>query len=946
MHPLVQRWLPAVFTVVLVLWGAFTAIAYVGVPVHGAVLLSDSAQIAVNAACPETADSSQAGVMLCRGIRSLWPAFSYSVSRWFWSVENNAVHSLLWFFIASAILYACCIGYSILRHGTAHVRLVLSPLRIGLLSLGILWLLFTSMSLGSSESGPYRRIFEATPQMYTTSGTETLGALRENIDRLEQRGCLIFRGVTDNNTRVFDLRLPCMQTFFVTRVLPPILIVIALIFVALVIGRASLGLLRLRPETLLTEGVLSAGVGAGVLIAVLWTIAALGMFTATPVWLLLIAVLAALYRHGLYWLSALRRRFVIDVPWHDISLLLGWLLISYVAFNALTVVRPFPIGWDDLGVYLNKPRLIVSYGMLIPQMGSFQWEYLTALGFLLFGYDSILGATTAMMINWSEGLLAVLVLYAFVRRFLPKAALLACLLYYTLPLVGHFSFADMKIDNAVFAYGSLATFCVFLGMFGEREADDDARLPPRLRWLLVAGLLFGLALGIKITSSMFLFAAGAVVMGALLGSGGFVGSALLSLWLYIQQGQLRPLQIMERVYGTPPAWTDVISPALLIMGVGCVVLGFLSNRSALRSTAASVGVLAAAFIAAILPWFMYNNIASGDIILTRLLTSPPNTLTPVIDVTGTMKPDAKTYVLPPDLAVNPSSPTCQSTAKTEELDRYWGFGSGWSHYLLLPWRTVMNLDAVGYYVTTIPALLLFPLLLLLPGFWAGNRRWLRWLWCSAAFVIVQWIFLANGIPWYGVGMFFGLSVTLATLATLAPTAVARWTAGILLGFSLLLALGNREWQFDNMQNLYEYPLGKVSAEAMRERTIPHYDDIRDIVEERAVSIPDRPFVFRAGTFIPYFLPRNLERIPIADNQLEVFKCLYQERDPALTVRRLKALGFNSIIFDTNTNTIEQDPNGTLHQKVRAFVEFANDPRAGLKIVVNDPGNGIAFLLIP
>ena len=53
-----------------------------------------------------------------------------------------------------------------------------------------------------------------------------------------------------------------------------------------------------------------------------------------------------------------------------------------------------------------------------------------------------------------------------------------------------------------------------------------------------------------------------------------------------------------------------------------------------------------------------------------------------------------------------------------------------------------------------------------------------------------------------------------------------------------------------------------------------------------------------------------------------------------------------MIFDTNTQTIESDPQGSLHQKVQEFMDWANDPALKLQIVVNDPGAGVAFLLLP
>lgn len=293
-----------------------------------------------------------------------------------------------------------------------------------------------------------------------------------------------------------------------------------------------------------------------------------------------------------------------------------------------------------------------------------------------------------------------------------------------------------------------------------------------------------------------------------------------------------------------------------------------------------------------------------------------------------------------------TDPHCQSTAGTEELDRYWGYQVGWGHYLTLPWRSVMNLDHAGYYVTSQPIVLLFPLLLLLPFFWRKKEQWVRWLWIATVFLVAQWCFLANGVIWYGIGMFLGLVLCAEVLVAKAPDQLSKVLGSVLVTLTILLCLGMRFWQYETQRNLFEYAIGKVSYEAMRERTIPYYDDITDIVLQRYASMPDRPLLYRIGTFMPYFIPRNLEVIGITDHQLDTFNCLHQERDPALTIQRIKTLGFNSMVFDTNTATIERDPNGSLHQKVNALVEFLNSPEVGAQMVINDPGAGIVFLLFP
>lgn len=76
-------------------------------------------------------------------------------------------------------------------------------------------------------------------------------------------------------------------------------------------------------------------------------------------------------------------------------------LLILVSVNIVNIVRPFPIGWDDLGVYMNFPKLMAlahdvkGYGMVL-------WQTFTAIGFLG-------GSTTqAFFLNELGSLLAIL----------------------------------------------------------------------------------------------------------------------------------------------------------------------------------------------------------------------------------------------------------------------------------------------------------------------------------------------------------------------------------------------------------------------------------------------------------------------------------------------------------------------------------------------------------
>lgn len=935
----------------LVVWGLYSLIVYLASPVHQAVLLSDAGRQAVANGCP-------GGGTICQGLTAIVPFVAFSIGR---------AGYFLWYAIWSAVLFGGLLFMGYARTGEWRLKFTLTPLALIVGFLVSLWLIFTTLSAGMNEGTPYTRIFEPTAQVYVSADAESLDALKENFDALQARGCLREAGVTTGGARAYDIHHRCIQGSFFTRVLPQAFFVLYLLFIFLVLGRALLRLLRMPEWHPLAELIFSLGLGSCGMIVLLWLMALIGVYNAYVGWGLMLLLPVLLFKDSLYWLqSSVRRKWTYDAPAYAGALVLGWLLVSYLALNFLNVIRPFPIGWDDLGKYINQPRLLVSYGHFIPQLGAFMWEYVTSLGFLLFGYGDVFqgqvfGATLSMLINWAAGLLAVLSVYAFGRLYLgPQRGLLAALLYYALPMVGHFSFADMKVDNAVFFMGTLAALAAFRGFFpavstGDEHLEDEAEEEGKdeadpagidWRWMLLAGILGGFAFAIKPTAIMGLFGLGTILFGVAVHWTAFVGTMSIAWVLYAYEGRLNIADIANRVYGSAEALSaPVIIGALAVLGVGLLGYAMFLRPAAFKRTLLLAGVFIGGFIVAVAPWLLMNNIGYGNVI-PRLVFTAPNDITPAFVIGDAEIVDHGQDIrrLPKELQVDTSR--CFGTAKTEELDRYWGYRSGWTHYLSLPWRTIMNVDSGGYYVTTFPALLLFPLVLLLPFFWMKRGKWLRWMVIMTAFAIVQWMLFANGIIWYGLGMFLGLVLALEALVMRAPDIPSKIASSLLIALSLLMAFGNRFWQFEQQRNLFEYPLGKVSAHVLTERTIPYYDDILESIEQRRAAMPDRPYTFRIGTFIPYFIPRNLEVLPVADHQLDMFNCLYQEQDPALTLKRLQMLGFNSIIFDTNTHTIERDENGTLHQKVQKFVDFVNTPGLGITVPVNSPDSGIAYILLP
>jgi len=511
----------------------------------------------------------------------------------------------------------------------------------------------------------------------------------------------------------------------------------------------------------------------------------------------------------------------------------------------------------------------------------------------------------------------------------------------------------MKIDNAVFAMGALATLSLFLGLLPPSTDDGDAEEcshAQQLHWIGLAGAFAAFALGMKVTAVMVTMALMVILAGITLHWSAAIAAAMFVPVVLASNGGLDFTAVGHYLFGQgTEISTRIVLHAFVALGLLSAGVALFLGRVRWKWSLSAAAIFIGSFLVVILPWVWHNNIQRGYVVPHALMLGAPDKISLKL---GIKFPNIKSEfgepvrVLPEDLQVNPDDPACKATGHQEEVDRYWGFRIGWAHYLTLPWRTVLNLDSAGYYVTTMSALLLFPLLLLLPYFWSKRGRWLRWLTMATAFILLEWMFTANGIPWYGIGVFLGLVIGVEAFVAKSPDIFSRSLAGVLITVAIVGNFAQRLWQFDQQRNLFEYSIGRASAEVMRERTIPYYDDIAEIALELYRTRPDRPYLYRVGTFIPYFIPRNLEVIGIVDHQLDVFNCLYQERDSELTMRRLKALGFSSIIFDTNTATIERDNNGSLHKKVQSFIDFLNDPKTGVQVVVNDTDGGVAYVVIP
>ncbi len=300
---------------------------------------------------------------------------------------------------------------------------------------------------------------------------------------------------------------PCL--FILARYL---LICLALALILLVCASPGKAVLQLwqRDESFgLKEFLLSFGVGAVLLTGALWLCGLFGVLNSAVAWIVSGALLAVSRRQLLGWIKTFfKSELRFQGSYLDARLLLFFIFSIILSHHVLELIRPIPIGFDDLAVYMNIPNLLADKGKLLSGIDAYSWGIFMSLGFLLFH-----NATVSLFLSFLGGLLACFALYVGVQHYARQQgfpsyraqllAWLAATLFYSLPAVVFQSARDMKVDLASLLFMLLA----FISFLDWKEKDC---LEAKSLWL--CGLLMGFAFTVKYTALFFIVSLLAVIL--------------------------------------------------------------------------------------------------------------------------------------------------------------------------------------------------------------------------------------------------------------------------------------------------------------------------------------------------------------------------------------------------------------------------------------------------
>lgn len=381
-------------------------------------------------------------------------------------------------------------------------------------------------------------------------------------------------------------------------------------------------------------------------------------------------------------------------------------LTFILSVSLINVLRPMPIGWDDLGVYMNFPKIMATSGELLKGAGFYVWQLITGTGFL-FSYT----AAQAFYINQLGGILAVIAIicslsYIFEEKnkksFLSLPILLAAV-FYVMPMTVFQQAKDMKLDPALMFF-SISAFTVLFSLW--KKSDTKKR---SLTIICLAGILTGFAFWVKVTTLMLLLGALGLIAYRFLSIGGYLGFFFLFLSIFTGGNLWIKLNVTMPSDPTLIHWITIVSG---VLGLGCIAWGILEKKkegiAVLESWLTVSLVFIVSFALGLSPWMFKNYTETKNISIDSLLGGSWGT-TPYNYSQFYTKEEFQKIQESLTNAVTSSGQT-----QNEDFGRYFGYDSGINNYLKLPANLTFQKNQNGefteityIFLALVPAILLF-----------------------------------------------------------------------------------------------------------------------------------------------------------------------------------------------------------------------------------------------
>jgi len=280
-----------------------------------------------------------------------------------------------------------------------------------------------------------------------------------------------------------------------------VLVLIMLNIVALSVGRRLFRIFHVDFTSFGQEIVFSLGLGLGVLAHITFLIGILGGLYSWIFYLILFLALIVLHRDVIELFREIffKIKSTSHKKYSKLAILLCGVLLITILMNLIAAFAP-PSEADTMAYHFAVPKLFIKKHEIfyIPNLTAnmpMNQHMLYLLGMLL--KSDVLTA----LIIFVEGIFFVLAIILFCRRYLSvKTGILAATILYTVPLI-----TNIASSGSVEIGLTLFTFLGFWAFFEWTQSRD-------IKWLIIAAVFVGFAIGTKYYGPISLISFGAIII--------------------------------------------------------------------------------------------------------------------------------------------------------------------------------------------------------------------------------------------------------------------------------------------------------------------------------------------------------------------------------------------------------------------------------------------------
>ena len=405
-----------------------------------------------------------------------------------------------------------------------------------------------------------------------------------------------------------------------------------------------------------------------------------------------------------------------------------------LSVSLISIVRPFPIWWDDLWAYMNIPHLMAEAGTIMETGWMVPWQTFTWIGYL-FG-----SSTQAFFLNNVGWFLSFILIVSIISDLLKvnikdneinsklwfnkaktflNIPLLAWTIFIVMPMVIFEQAKDMKLDPGLFFISIITLYLLFKTfrksysktnflewLFNkfkkEKNSDDkinnlnyfldnndflsDKRVTFKL--IFVIGLLAWFAFAIKLTSLLLILSVFALLFYTELGFSWFLGF----LWLFIALFTKAWLwSRMNIAYDkTDTVLVNTVSITALILAIVFILVWYLRHKENFKKLLSLVSIFIVWVIIALSPWVIKNIVqAYPNISVWTLIWWKTESFN--FDKTKILSEEKIKLIEENKRAALDNN----WTVKNEDWGRYFGYEKWINNFVKLPWNLTMQKNQWG-----------------------------------------------------------------------------------------------------------------------------------------------------------------------------------------------------------------------------------------------------------